>query len=153
MYCDRHPKIETNLRCGKCEKPICSKCTVQTPVGARCADCAKLTRLPVFQVSIAGYLKAVGIGLGAAVILGIVWGLIVTYLEGFGYLLVLFAGYVIGELVSRAVNRKRGIGLQLIAGDSVAVCYLIALAFGLEISLYGLIALGVGVFIAVSRFR
>ncbi len=153
MYCARHPKVETNLRCGKCGQPICPKCAVQTPVGARCPDCARLTRLPIFQVSIAGYLKAAGVGLGSAAILGVVWGLAVPYLAGFGYLLALFAGYAIGELISRVVNRKRGIGLQIISGGSTAICYLIALSCGLYISLFSLVALAAGIFLTVSRFR
>ena len=96
MYCPRHPKIETNLRCGKCDEVICPKCTVQTPVGARCPDCAKLTRLPTFQVSAIDYLKAVGIGMGLAIILGLGWGMAVPIIHGYSYLLALLAGYIIG---------------------------------------------------------
>ncbi len=153
MYCARHSKVETNLRCGKCGDPICPKCAVQTPVGARCPNCARLTRLPVFQVSITGYLKAVGVGLGAAVILGVAWGLLAPFLAGFGYLLVLLAGYLISGLMSRVVNRKRSIGLQVISGGSTAICYLVAIVFGLCLSLYSLIALAAGIFLAVSRFK
>ena len=153
MYCARHPKVETNLRCGKCGDLICPKCAVQTPVGMRCPKCAGMTRLPVFQVSKMGYLKAVGVGLGAAGVLGVVWGLVVPYMAGFGYLLVLAAGYLISELMSRAVNRKRSIGLQVVSGLSTAICFGMAVAFGLWIGLYSLIALAAGIFLAVSRFR
>ena len=41
FYCARHPKVVTRLRCGKCEAPICTKCTVFTPAGTRCRTCAK----------------------------------------------------------------------------------------------------------------
>ena len=153
MYCARHPKVETNLRCGKCGQLICPKCAVQTPVGVRCPDCAKLTRLPVFQVSALDHLKAVGTGLGLAITLGVVWGIIAPHLLFFSYLVALVVGYVIGELVSRSVNRKRGVGLQVIAGISVVICYLIAIAFGYYLSLFGLLALAAGIFIAVSRLR
>lgn len=40
--CYRHAKTLTALRCGKCERPICTKCTVLGPAGQRCPDCAKL---------------------------------------------------------------------------------------------------------------
>jgi len=40
-FCARHPKSITRLRCGRCEAPICPKCTVYTPAGTRCRACAK----------------------------------------------------------------------------------------------------------------
>ncbi|MDY6911955.1 MAG: hypothetical protein SVM79_06355 [Chloroflexota bacterium] len=153
MYCYRHPTTETNLRCGKCDKYICPKCTVQTLVGARCPDCANITRSPVVQVSVQNYGKAIGIGLGSAIGIGIVWRLLDSYLWGFSYLMVLFAGYAIGELISRAVNRRQGQGLQAIAGISVVICYLVATTFHFHLSPFGLLALVAGIFIAISRLR
>lgn len=41
LYCYRHKKTPTNLRCGRCEQPICTKCTVIGPAGPRCPDCAR----------------------------------------------------------------------------------------------------------------
>lgn len=40
MYCYRHPDRETLLRCGRCDRPICSECQVRHPVGIRCPECA-----------------------------------------------------------------------------------------------------------------
>jgi len=40
-YCAKHTKVVTRLRCGRCEKPICIKCTVQGAAGARCRECSK----------------------------------------------------------------------------------------------------------------
>ena len=40
MYCARHPKVETLLRCGRCDTPICPKCMVHAGVGIRCPECA-----------------------------------------------------------------------------------------------------------------
>lgn len=40
-YCYRHPKEATNLSCGRCEKPICTRCAILGPAGPRCPDCAK----------------------------------------------------------------------------------------------------------------
>ncbi len=40
-YCYRHPQTETGLRCNKCNKFICPKCAVRTPVGFRCPDCIR----------------------------------------------------------------------------------------------------------------
>ena len=41
FYCVRHTKAVTRLRCGRCESPICPKCTVYTPAGTRCKACSK----------------------------------------------------------------------------------------------------------------
>lgn len=40
-YCYRHPKEATNLSCGRCGKPICTKCATIGPAGPRCPECAK----------------------------------------------------------------------------------------------------------------
>ncbi|MBL8067549.1 MAG: zinc-ribbon domain-containing protein [Armatimonadetes bacterium] len=40
-YCYRHPKEATNLSCGRCERPICTKCVILGPAGPRCPDCAR----------------------------------------------------------------------------------------------------------------
>ncbi|MCB0882021.1 MAG: rhomboid family intramembrane serine protease [Thermoleophilia bacterium] len=39
--CYRHPGRETLVRCGSCERPICTDCMVETPVGMRCPECAR----------------------------------------------------------------------------------------------------------------
>ena len=57
MKCAAHPDIETNLRCGKCGTPVCPKCMVPGPVGVRCPQCARATKLPTFKVSGRYYLR------------------------------------------------------------------------------------------------
>jgi hypothetical protein len=41
VYCYKHPKEQTNLSCGRCERPICTKCAIIGPAGPRCKECAK----------------------------------------------------------------------------------------------------------------
>ncbi len=157
MKCTYHPDVETNLRCGKCGKPICPKDMVQTPVGAKCPDCAKLYKLPTYQVSTKHYLRAAGTGLGIAIICGIIWGLI-GWVVPFFYLNLLIAagvGYAIGEVISRSVNRKRGTGLAVIAGGCVVISYLVGIfsPWGLQFWFFDILALALGIFIAVNRLR
>jgi hypothetical protein len=160
MKCARHPDIETNLRCGKCGKPICPKCVVQTPVGARCSDCAAVKRLPVYSVPTAYYARAAAAGLAAGSALGAVWPFIP--LGGFFWLIIAAGiGYAIGEVISLAVNRKRGPGLQVIAAMSMVTSYLVRTAIEAPptafvntlFSVYGLIALALGIIVAVSTLR
>lgn len=113
--CARHSDVETALRCSKCDTLICSKCLVQTPVGARCPVCANVKRLPTFDVARSDYLKAAGVAAGAGIALGVVWAFIP--LGGFfSFILALAVGYGLGELISRSVNRKSSVGLQVVAG-------------------------------------
>lgn len=156
-YCKRHPKIETALSCGKCGDPICPRCMVQTPVGMRCPTCAGLSRLPTYRVSYLHYLRAIGAGLGTAVVCGLVWGLIQDFVPFF-YLSFIIAGgvgYAIGEVVGLSVNRKRGTGLAVIGGLAVVLSYLVAssLFWGWHFSLFDLVSVGIGVFVAVARLR
>ncbi len=156
MRCATHPKIETSLRCGKCEKPICPKCLLQTPVGARCPDCAKLHRLPTYRVSINYYLRAAGTGLGMAIVCGIIWGLVIGFLPLYlNLLLAPAAGYAIGEVVSLSVNRKRGTGLAVVGGIAVVISYLvnILVPWGPSFVFLDLLALALGIFVAVIRLR
>ena len=168
MKCATHPRVETNLRCGKCSKPICPKCMVQTPVGARCPECARLYKLPTYRVSMTYYLRAAGTALGMAIVCGIIWGIANQFLPFFFLNLLLGAGvgYVIGEVVGLAVNRKRGRGLAAVAGAGVVVSYLVALffplvlpigLFGLSFGLFSIIlavaSVVLGIFVAVTRLR
>ena len=164
MKCAYHPDVETNLRCGKCGKPICPKCMVQTPVGARCPDCAKLYKLPTFRVSTKYYLRAIGTALGMAIVCGVIWGVVGGFLHFVFLNLLLGAGvgYAIGEVVSLAVNRKRGRGLATVAGLGVVISYLVSifLPWGLPFGFFNLlrivldlVAVALGIFIAVTRLR
>ena len=155
MKCATHPEVETNLRCGKCGRLICPKCLVQTPVGTRCSDCARVRRLPTFEVSIRQYVIASGVGIGVAAVGGIAWGFIYDLLSYFYLYLLLAAavGYAIGELISLSVNRKRGPILQAIAGSSMVVSFAVGYPFFDSFSLYFLFGLAIGLAIAIVRLR
>ena len=54
--CATHPSVQTALRCGRCDTPICPKCLVMTPVGARCRACARLKKAKVFRSRLSGWI-------------------------------------------------------------------------------------------------
>jgi hypothetical protein len=134
---------------------------VQTPVGARCQDCAKLYRLPTYRIPAIYYLRAAGAALGIAIIGGLVWGLINSFIPFFNLNLILApgSGYAIGEVVSRSVNRKSGRGLAIIGSIAVVTSYLVnifsfgALPFGPLRIIIDLVAVGLGIYVAVNRLR
>jgi len=159
MKCATHPDVETSLKCGKCGKPICPKCMVQTPVGVRCRECAKISTLPTYRVSGMYYLRAAGAALGMAVVIGLLWGFVTNYLPYIFLNLIIAAGlgYAVGEVTGLAVNRKRDIWLAVIGGAAFALSYVIRIfSFGevptvgldLAIDLAGLI---IGIYLAVNR--
>jgi hypothetical protein len=155
--CKRHPGRETNLYCGKCGDPICPKCLIQTPVGAHCPACAKLSRVPTYQVSGIYYLRAVGAAIGLAIACGVIWGLIRAYVPFFylGWLIGPAAGFAIGEGITLSVNRKAGLKLAVIGGVAVCCSYVIA-TFSFwpgHFSPFDILAVALGIFVSVSRLR
>jgi len=97
-----------------------------------------------------------------AIICGIVWGVIGGLVPFFYLNLVLApaAGYAISEVVNRSVNRKRGTGLAIVGGIAVVISYLIGTLmgiffplWGLSLTLFDILALALGIFVAVTRLR
>lgn len=119
--CARHPRVETALRCGRCGTPICPRCLIQTPVGARCPTCAQVKRF-VTVAKPRDLVRGVVGGLGMAAIGGLILQLI-PFLGWFG---VAILGYLVGELVSLGVNRKRGKELAVLG----IVCFILGLPLG-----------------------
>lgn len=151
-WCYVHPDVETALSCGSCERPICVQCLVQHPVGIRCRACARIRKNPVFDVSTRYYGRAVGAGLG--IVIAGTFGLSLLKVAlpfGSFFLAVAFVGlgYLVGEGISKAVNRKRSRGLQCIAGGCVFVIYVLtSMTFT---GLYGLLALVAATYVAINR--
>ena len=99
---------------------------VYTPVGPRCPECAAARRLPTYDVSPVYYARGLGAGIGLAVVSGLVWGLIGGYVFLFSILIALGVGYAVGEGISLSVKRKRGLGLQVIAGVGVLLAAVVS---------------------------
>jgi hypothetical protein len=95
--------------------------------------------------------------MGMAAVTGALWGLVARYVPLF-YLNILLGaavGYGCAEVISLAVNRKRGTILMVIAGISTGLSYVIALIvpWGLYFSYFDILAIAIGIFVSVSRLR
>jgi hypothetical protein len=164
MQCATHPTIETELACSRCGKPICARCLVHTPVGARCRECANVRRIPTYNVSAGLLARGVASAIGAGVVLGIAWWLFnpLSYFF-FGVIFGLGVGYGVGEAVSLATNRRAGPPLQAMAVAGVVLAYVVRVALlfvvgswmfrDLRMDLVGLIALVLAAVIAANRVR
>ena len=154
-YCYWHPDVETGLSCSQCAKSVCIDCMVQAQVGIRCRECGKTVKMPTYDIQRGYYARAVAVGVGIAIIGGVLWGVIAVFFAGIiGSVAGVGLGYAAGELVSRSVNLKRGTGLAWIAGGSVVVALLVAMGIaGPFFGWYGLLFIGWGVYSAVQRVR
>jgi len=110
-WCKRHAKVKTRLRCGRCETPICGKCTKYGPTGARCPDCGSYKGSHVYQVAPQQYLAAVAV----AVFLGSISGMIAGFVGFFALFYAPVAGTLMAKAISAVVKHKRGTALAVIA--------------------------------------
>jgi hypothetical protein len=65
--CDRHPDVETRLRCSACDSPICFECAQSAAVGFKCPDCAaQLEGTTATRASEGGALARLGASFGGS---------------------------------------------------------------------------------------
>lgn len=118
LYCANHPERETLLRCNKCGKPICPECAIRHPVGLRCRECARVKKLPIYDVALAEYATAGLVGVSVSTVAAFLMSLI-----GGWWFVLLIIGPVVGgfiaETMSRVIGFKRGRGMQVLAGSSI----------------------------------
>lgn len=132
-WCAKHRKVKTRLRCGRCERPICIKCTVYGPTGARCPDCASNRSAHIYQVAPLQYLLA----FAAATVAGCIGGAIASMVGSMALWLALYApaiGPVLGKLVTTITRGKRGpklaavVSVGLVTGGILALLLSVSLA-------------------------
>jgi hypothetical protein len=125
MRCYRHPDRETRVSCATCGRPICTECMVQTEVGIKCPDDARLPRSARTGVmkrdQIAkSFLAGIAVALLGALIVYFVLPQI-----GFGRLILsALAGWGAGTLIHRAGGRNGGPLAMAISGVAVAIAFL-----------------------------
>ncbi|MDQ3813696.1 MAG: hypothetical protein M3347_07070 [Armatimonadota bacterium] len=110
-WCARHRKVKTRLRCGRCETPICPKCTRMGPTGARCPDCASHRTTHIYQVSPLHYVLT----FVAAAILSVIGAVLI---QAIGFYIVFFApvaGTMLAKAITFVTRGKRGTMLAIVA--------------------------------------
>ena len=118
-YCKNHPKVETTLRCNRCEEPMCTKCAVHTPTGYRCIDCVKEQK-KVFETA---YWRDYFSGFITAAILSIIASIIVEYLSGwfYGIGVLFFAPFAASIIIS---------GVKIVTGHRRSRKLFMTITFG-----------------------
>ncbi len=143
LVCANHPDRQTNLRCNRCEKPICTQCARLTPVGYRCKTCIREQEDVFYTAEPRHYFIAAAVALPLAILAAFLVSLI-----PFWFLLIFIApamGTLIGRLTFLAIGRRRGRYLPYLAAALVALS-----AVGLLLLGGNLLSLGIYGFLAVS---
>ncbi len=111
--CAFHPGVETEVRCTECERPICIKDMVSTPVGYKCRECARPARSALHYVKPRQWMIGALAGIGAGVAGGILLGWVIGIHFWFVYL---GFGLLVGEAVRRGTGGHRTPGVASLAG-------------------------------------
>ncbi len=159
LFCYRHPNRATSLRCYKCNNPICSECTVKTPVGYLCPTCHREAEDAFFNNKPTDYLLAALVALPLSLMAG--W-LVVRFSGGFFMILILiFAGGAVGgfiaRLAKRVINKRRGRFIPHVVAGCVIIGvlvfawpWLLVLFAGGGGALFKLAGIGIYLFTATS---
>ena len=140
LFCYRHPDRETWIRCGRCDRPICTSCAMQGPVGSRCRQCGKLAFDPLTSFTP----TQVALGIGTAVGGGLIAGFIGARIGFFSLFIGYFAGMFIADLVARATGYKRGPVMVGIVLGGIAAGTLIGATAGFLVDYGAFFATGAG---------
>jgi hypothetical protein len=147
LYCANHPTVETTLRCNRCNKPICPKCAVKSPVGYRCRECVR-GQQKIFDTAepidyVLGFIVA-GVLSGVASILA---GLI-SFIGFYGWFILVFvapfAAGIIAEAVRLTVHKHRSQSLYYAVMTGVVIGAVpVVLLNLLTFNFFGLIPVGI----------
>jgi hypothetical protein len=121
MQCYRHSKEETNVSCGKCDRPICTKCMIPGPVGMRCPECASLRSSSLYKIH-PGRLALAAV---CAMPVGILGAQLLSFTGFFVLIVGPMYGAVVAEIILRISGRKRGPALEAIGVGSIILGALI----------------------------
>lgn len=162
-YCLRHPNTESNLRCGRCGDLICPRCLVNSPVGARCPNCARIGRAKALDTSATEMGRAIIVGviaaiIGAAALNVILWLLPLPLLAA---PLIVGIGFLVGEGVRIGSGNKLDRRLKYVAFGLTffgwLAASLMAPFFSISIAafgnVYGIAGLIIGMYVASYRVR
>ncbi len=149
--CYRHPDVETGLRCAKCNKFICPKCAVRSPVGFRCPECVREQEDKYYTGGNTDYIIAAVIAFPLSLIIA---GLLTIFLGRFGFFVIFIglfaapaAGGFIAEAVRWGVGKRRSRYLRHVVIGCLIAATLPFLIFMLLVgNLWGLILPGMFLF-------
>ncbi len=110
LTCTFHPKRETQLRCNRCNRPICIKCANHTPTGYRCPECIRAQQKVFITTKWFDYPVAFAIT-GVISFLGSQLSLFLGFITIF---IAMGAGFLVVWGVKKAINNRRSPLLKIV---------------------------------------
>ncbi len=120
--CYYHPDRETNITCGRCERPLCADCVKHGATGVRCEEC--LTPPP--RARGLATTRQVVQATTAALVVALAGGLLLGWLGWVGPLTALVLGLAVGSAAFYGGRRHRDAAIQGAAGIMALVGLLLA---------------------------
>ena len=108
LYCYRHPRSETYVRCGRCDQPICPKCAVQGPVGFRCRQCGLVKNATLSSFTPQQLALGIGASFGGGAVLGFLGGQV-----GFYSIFIAFAALQVAMFMSTYIPEGAELPIEL----------------------------------------
>jgi len=124
--CFYHPDRETNVSCGRCERPLCPDCVRHGPTGVRCEECLSLSPRERGAAS----REQTGRGIGAAFGAAVVGGAVLGWLGFVNVVTALVLGFAVGSAAFVASRRHRDVTIQGAAGAMALFGLLVAVVMG-----------------------
>ena len=144
---------------------------VQSPVGARCPDCANIGRAPIFRSTPTEFASAVVLSLVAAIGFGIAYALVVwvLWVLPLGFMIgnvaasfvIALTGAPVGDFVSRVGKHKLDARLRIVAAVTMLLIWIVGFTVGsmlgvwngVFLNIIAYIGLGIGIYVAMNRVR
>jgi hypothetical protein len=120
LTCAFHPKRETQLRCNRCNKPICIRCATHTPTGYRCPECIR-SQQKVFITTKWFDLLIAALVTGVIAYLGSLLG---AYLSFYSLFIAMGAGYLAVLATKKAISNRRSPLLKYVMGGAALLASL-----------------------------
>ena len=136
LVCAFHPNRETQLRCNRCNKPICIKCATHTPTGYRCPECIR-SQQKIF-VTTRWYDQIIAAALTA--VIAYISSLF-SFLGFLSILIALAAGFAAVWVVKKAIQNRRSPMLKYVMSGTALAASIIPVLISLiqSIQLFGFV--------------
>jgi hypothetical protein len=148
--CAFHKGVETNVRCPDCDRYICPKDMVDTPVGYKCRECGISRRPLLGGVKPRQYATAAAAALGA----GVALGLVLAFVPFMPFWLSIIGGIGVAEATRRGAGGHRTWEFALIAAVAALLGVGAAGLAGGHLSIMPLVVspIAAAVYLAGNRF-
>ena len=120
LTCTFHPKRDTQLRCNRCNKPICIQCATHTPTGYRCPECIR-SQQKIFVTT--KWFDQILAALITGVI-SLVGSLIGAFLGFYTILIAIGAGYLSVRASKKAIGNRRSPLLKYVMSGTALIASL-----------------------------